>query len=135
MCAARRAEEWFRAPDSWERAYALAKAKLASRERELLDSTPLGESVFSVLMDAKDAGNDRNSKKWWWYIKDRSEIAVKRDKFDRIVKDLERYANIVDVAISQQSDIVSICWDSARFLLQVSVFRWVFRDANLELRN
>jgi len=125
MCSARRAEECFRAPDPWQRAYALANEKLTSRERELLDSHSPGDSVCSVLKDAKDAGDDRNSKKWR-YTKDGGEVVVVRDKFDRIVKGLDRYASTVDVVVSKQPDIVTVCWGSARFLLQVCIFPRVF---------
>jgi hypothetical protein len=100
-------------------AYDLAKEKLNPKELELLQPDCSGESVFSVLQEAQKIEKELDRKKWR-YKKGDGEVIVVRDKFDRIVKGLDRYANIVDVAINQHPDIVSICWASARFLLKVT---------------
>ncbi|KAA8902942.1 hypothetical protein FN846DRAFT_954798 [Sphaerosporella brunnea] len=108
-------------PDPWDRAYTLAKEHptLTPSERKLLDSRSANDTVLSVLHDAMKAAEDRNSNMWRYTKPGTGEAVVVREKFDRIVKGLDRYSKIVDVAIGGQPTIVSICWGTMRSLLFV----------------
>jgi hypothetical protein len=102
-------------------AYTLAKKKLPPNEWLHSTELPSGSKLYwTVFKEAEDAKNDRNAKKWR-YTKDNGEVVVVREKLDRIVKALDTYAKIVDVAIQHNPEITALVWAGARFLLQVSV--------------
>jgi hypothetical protein len=63
----------------------------------------------TILKDAHAAKAEKDSKKWRY-----------SKQLDRIIKGLDTYAKVVDVAINQNPEITSLVWGAIRFLLQVS---------------
>lgn len=104
----------------WKKAYTIAKGRLCDIELAELDLNSLSnDSVFTVLVAAEAARNDKDNKKWRYTARN-GEVVILRDRFDRIVDGFDKYAKVVDVAINHSPQISSLVWASARFLIQVS---------------
>ncbi|KAI5855407.1 hypothetical protein BZA05DRAFT_239288 [Tricharina praecox] len=105
----------------WGRAYSIAREKLDESERMTFGpqfkSSPQ-ECILSALREADAARNDRNEQKWT-YKNSAGEIISLRNRFDRIVEGIDKYAKTVDIAVNHSPEVTSLVWASARFLLQV----------------
>jgi len=77
------------------------------------------ECILSALKEAEEARDDRDKQKWT-YKNSAGELVFLRDRFDRIVEGIDKYAKAVDIAVNHSPEITSLVWASARFLLQVS---------------
>ena len=77
------------------------------------------ECILYALKEAEEARNDRDKQKWT-YKNSAGELVFLRDRFDRIVEGIDKYAKAVDIAVNHSPEITSLVWASARFLLQVS---------------
>lgn len=54
-------------------------------------------------------------------IEDRNGFALKpMEKLDKLIKILNEYAKIVDVAIGHQPEVVSLVWGGIRLLMKVN---------------
>ena len=97
------------ARDQWRKAYELAKEKLSEKECEKLDaarhSSDTADSPIKAAEDAREAMKDKE-----WKCKDKNgkEVAVK-DRIEKILKCIDKYAAIVDVGIQHHPDIRSVC--------------------------
>jgi hypothetical protein len=91
--------------NAWQRAYEIARQKLSEDKRNLLSDERDGSSGYRAVLDLTRSNRQRTHRK----------------KFHKIVKGVETYANIVDVAIQHSPTITALVWAGVRFLLQVSV--------------
>ncbi|CCX33292.1 Similar to ankyrin repeat-containing protein [Grosmannia clavigera kw1407]; acc. no. EFX01602 [Pyronema omphalodes CBS 100304] len=93
--------------EPWKRAYELAGLELTLKEYTLLQAKSVdGDPTYrSVIEDATLAQIKRRRNQ--------------RTKFHRIIKGLDTYARIVDVAIQDSPEITALVWAGARFLLQI----------------
>lgn len=101
----------------WEKARSIAKERLSEKESRVLDSSTTN-SVASVIDAAKDGQKAAKEKQWSYIDKHGKKIHV-AERFGRILKALERYASVVDVAIQHHPDTVALVWGALRFMLQV----------------
>jgi hypothetical protein len=91
----------------WKHAYELAGLELTVKEYALLQAKSVdGDPIYrSVIEDAILAQSKRRRNQ--------------RTKFHKIIKGLDTYARIVDVAIQHSPEVTALAWAGARFLLLV----------------
>jgi hypothetical protein len=113
--------------DPWGQAYELAKLQLTDKELQLLPEPnpvdgPTSPIYRTVVGEATEAHDKRQR--------------YQRKRFHKIVKGLDTYARIVDVAIQHNPDITALVWAGARFLLQVRKFvlAWPIEGTNSPFR-
>jgi hypothetical protein len=113
--------------DPGGQAYELAKLQLTDKELQLLPEPnpvdgPTSPISRTVVGEATEAHDKRQR--------------YQRKRFHKIVKGLDTYARIVDVAIQHNPDITALVWAGARFLLQVRKFvlAWPIEGTNSPFR-
>ncbi|KAF8542357.1 hypothetical protein BDD12DRAFT_802957 [Trichophaea hybrida] len=107
--------------NQWKKAYQLAKEKLSKMEGEQLDDVTLSSgNVDSPIKAAEDARQQMKEKQWTCTDKDGKEVIV-RERIEKILKGLEKYAYIVDVGIQHDPVISSLVWAASRFILLVAL--------------
>ncbi|KAF8535469.1 hypothetical protein BDD12DRAFT_892769 [Trichophaea hybrida] len=107
--------------NQWKKAYQLAKEKLSKMEGEQLDDVTLSRgNIDSPIKAAEDARQQMKEKQWTCTDKDGKEVIV-RERIEKILKGLEKYANIVDVGIQHDPVISSLVWAASRFILLVAL--------------
>jgi hypothetical protein len=75
-------------------------------------------TIQSVLEEADETRTERNENKWR-YTKRNGEVVDLRDRFDKIIEGITKYADCINIAIQPQPEVTSLVWATARFLIQV----------------
>lgn len=89
--------------EQWKEAYDIATKKLSKNEREWLEETRCaGDAVCSPIKMAEEARKEMVGKQ-------RMPPRV-RDKIERILTGLDKYARIVDIAIQHHPDITYVLY-------------------------
>ncbi|KAF8243907.1 hypothetical protein K440DRAFT_663812 [Wilcoxina mikolae CBS 423.85] len=113
----------------WKAAFSIAKQKLSDDEWKQIDPESLPSvAVDSPIRAAEKARQKMKEKQWTYTDKNGNQVPV-RDKIERILTGIEKYAKVVDTAIQHHPDIrcltddetSALVWAAARFILQVSL--------------
>jgi hypothetical protein len=91
--------------DPWEHAYELAKLELTGQEWKSISDSADGAPSHNTVMEQVTLAQNKKQLRH-------------RKKYQKIVKGLDKYAGIVDVAIQHSPEITALVWAGARFLLQ-----------------
>jgi hypothetical protein len=86
---------------------ALAKEKLSEDEWKQINTKSLPSAVDSATRAAEDAKKKMEEKQWTYSDKNGNKVPV-RDRVERILKGIEKYAQIVDTAIQCNPEIRSV---------------------------
>lgn len=101
----------------WE--LAIKQLKPDDRKAFDPDDTDKNNTLIGVI-EVTNVVRDQCDDKKWKYTKSDGEEVVLRDIVDGLLKRLNKYAVIGDIAIQHNPSVVALAWAGFRFLLQVS---------------
>jgi hypothetical protein len=101
-------------------AYSIAIEKLSEKEMSQLDPDMLSScTVHSVLAAANKAIADHDENKWRFTNKQGKQVIL-RERFDRIILGLAKYAGLIGKATQhQQPQATGLVWVAAQSLIEV----------------
>ena len=105
---------------SSEDLWALAVSKLSQDEQQAINTIHKGklETVASVLKIVQDSERVSISKQWR-YKRKSGEVVILRDLFGKLVKWLQRFQEIGDIAVQYDPVHAALPWAGVRFLIKV----------------
>ncbi len=105
---------------SSEDLWALAVSELTQDEQQATTSIHRGklETIASVLVIVQDLERVSMSKQWR-YKRKSGEVVILRDFFGKLVKWLQRFKEIGDIAVQYDSVHAALPWAGVRFLIEV----------------
>ncbi|KAF8461379.1 hypothetical protein BDZ91DRAFT_376443 [Kalaharituber pfeilii] len=75
---------------------------------------------IELIIEALQSAKEDVKKGQWQYTNSRGERVVVVERLGRILKGVQHYAGIVDVAIQHSPETTALIWAGVRFILQVS---------------
>ena len=110
-------------PHLWQKAVELAqesltKYKLPSLELSSLQSQSAAENIQSLVAELEIAHKENKDRQWRYKDRQGNEVVLV-ERLGEILKNVDKYAKIVDTAIQNHPDITSLVWAGARTILQV----------------
>ncbi|KAF8476005.1 hypothetical protein BDZ91DRAFT_202272 [Kalaharituber pfeilii] len=76
---------------------------------------------IELIIETLQCAKDDVKKRQWQYTNRRGERIVVVEQLGRILKGVQHYASIVDVAIQHSPETTALVWAGVRFILQVSL--------------
>ncbi|KAF8421773.1 hypothetical protein EV426DRAFT_188014 [Tirmania nivea] len=98
----------------------LAKYELPSLEISSFQSQSAAENIQSLLAKLEAAQLENKDRQWRYKDRQGNEVAWV-ERLGKILKSVDKYAKIVDVAIQHHPDVTSLVWAGARTILQVTL--------------
>lgn len=109
-----------RSTDLW----ALAAAQLNDDDRRNIDfSHPDKLKALADLHSLTETSKQECIKKRWKYTRKSGETVILRDVFDKIIRWIDIFKQIGDLAVQYDPVHTALPWAAIRFLLQVRVAR------------
>ncbi|KAF8421781.1 hypothetical protein EV426DRAFT_188583 [Tirmania nivea] len=109
----------------WQKALEIAqeslvKHKLPSLEIDSFKSQSAAENIQSLLAELEAAKQENKNRQWRYLDRQGNEVAWV-EHLGKILKSVDKYAKIVDIAIQHHPDVTSLVWAGARAILQVAL--------------
>ena len=100
----------------------LALSKLSETERSAIDFDQSEKLiVITNLLDAVKISEEECISKQWHYKRNgKGEKVILRDTFSKLVKWIQRFRDISDIAVQYDPVHAALPWAGVRFLLEVS---------------
>ncbi len=103
---------------SSEDLWALAVSKLSQDEQRAISTMGKLETIASILEYVQNSERVSISKQWR-YKRKSGEVVILRDLFGKLVKWLQRFKEIGDIAVQYDPVHAALPWAGVRFLLEV----------------
>ena len=100
----------------WTTGYDLALKRLSDAQRKQLEDYNDG-SIAAVTEAAKVVKEEAYANRWKPEWKGRAMVVV--EQMEKILRKVDKYACIVDIAIQHSPEITALVWGGVRFLLMV----------------
>jgi len=103
--------------DLWAR----AAAGLSNNDKQNINfNRPDKLNILAELHAAAEKSRQRSAESRWKYIRKNGEVVIIRDVFDKIIRWIDTFKQVGDVAIQYDPAHASLPWAGIRLLLQVS---------------
>ena len=119
----------------WAKALEIAREKLSNNNLPPLDLTNLtsksAEENIEAVLTALSATQQDDKKKRWSYTW-RGKKVIVMESLGKILKSVERYTKIVDIAIQSNPQVSALVWAGIRGIMQVRI-NILYLDVELSL--
>jgi len=107
----------------WQKALEIAQGSLAKYQLPSLEpggsqSESAADNIQSLVAELETAHQQNKDRRWRYKDRDGNEV-VWVERLGKVLKSVNKYATIVDIAIQHHPDITSLVWAGARTMLQV----------------
>lgn len=112
--------------------WAKAVASLSDEDRQNIDSSRTDKlAILNDLLATVEAKKKICIEKRWKYKTKDGEVVI-RDKLEKVVKWVDKFKGVGDVAVQYDPAHASLAWAGVRFVLQVlkasSMYSWLNRN-------